>query len=305
MSNQNNHIIFITGPTAVGKSDVAIKLAQLLETEIVSCDSMQVYQEISIASNKPNDAELDAVVHHLIDAASIYDEFDVNQYVRLADKAIREIIRKGRIPIVCGGTGLYMEGLIDGLFEGPPADWQLRDQWQAVADEQGNDALHKRLTDVDPASAEKLHPNDVRRVIRALEVYEQTGQPISVLQQQRKGLASEYAIKVYVLNRDRDKLYQKIDDRVITMMNDGLVDEVKRLDASRVSKTAKQLIGIKETLQYLQGQVDKDRLTEMIQQNSRNYAKRQLTWFRKDERFCWIDVDKEDALTRIQKEIHE
>ncbi len=288
-------IIFITGPTAVGKSDVALNVARKLDGEIIACDSMQVYREINVASNKPSPEERKQTSYHMLDVASVYDEFDVNQYAKLAIACVKDIISRGKQPIVCGGTGLYMEALIDGVFEGPKADWNLREKLEQESPEQ----LHARLEGIDPDAAAKIHPNDLRRIIRALEVFELTGKPISVWQKDRTGLADKYAIKGFVLTRGRDALYATINTRVDQMINQGLIDEVSALDLAHISKTARQLIGIKETLQYLNNEIDRDRLIEIIKQNSRHYAKRQLTWFRKDERLQWIDLGLSDPLKEI------
>lgn len=292
-------IIFITGPTAVGKTDVACRLARKIDGEIVSCDSMQVYKEVSIASNKPKHEQLNQVAHHMLDVASVYDDFDVVQYVKQATDCVRNILARGKSCIVCGGTGLYLEGLLDGVFEGPKADWDLRARLEGEAKSNGNQYLYDRLKAIDAQAAQKLHPNDVRRVVRAIEIFETTGKPISYWQKQRRGLREEYDCPVFVLHMARNALYANINRRVEQMVTQGLIEEVRVLDAARISKTARQLIGIKETLMYFNNEIDKSRLIELIQQNSRNYAKRQLTWFRKDDRFDWIDIDDTDSVATI------
>ena len=292
-------LIFISGPTAVGKSNVALKLAQQLQGEIVGCDSMQVYKEINVASNKPSADDCNAVVHHLINITSVYDEFDVNQYAKLANKAIEDIVKRGKTAIVCGGTGLYMEALIDGVFEGPKADWTLRNKLA----QQSLEDLHNKLKEVDLEASVKIHPNDERRIIRALEVFELTGKPISVWQKERKGLADKYDIKSFVLTRPRDELYELINKRVEIMVDDGLFDEVEALNIDKISRTAQQLIGIKESILYLTEEIKRDEAIDLIKQNSRNYAKRQLTWYRKDERNIWIDVEESDPFEEIKNKL--
>lgn len=294
-----NKIIFIAGPTAVGKSDVALEVAERLDGEIVSCDSMQVYQEINVASNKPSAAERNRVQYHLLDVTSVYEDFDVNRYVKLASEAINNILRRRKIPIVCGGTGMYMEGLIDGVFEGPKADWNLRKSFES----RNLNDLYLQLVEVDPDAARKIHVNDARRIIRALEVFELTAKPISVWQKERTGLAAQWPIESFVLTCARDELYQRINLRVDQMFKKGLVDEVKCLESARISRTAAQLIGVKEVLAYLNDTVDLPTSLEEIKKNSRHYAKRQLTWYRKSLRNIWIDCNQLNAVDEILKKV--
>ncbi len=303
-------IIFVVGPTAVGKTDVALKLAKKCNGEIVSCDSMQVYKEISIASNKPSADILDGIKHHLIDIISVEQEFNAAIFNQLAKDAIGAIHKQNKIPIVTGGSGMYMQVLLDGIFgdsakEGQAGvkDPQRRRELEQRAEEQGCGALHVELERVDPGAAARIHSHDKRRIIRALEVYEGTKKPISQLQGSRRGLWGEYDIAVFALNRERAQLYQRIDQRVEDMLAAGLIDEVKQLDGMRLSPTVEQLIGIKEVKGYLDGDYDLDRAKYLMQRNTRHFAKRQLTWFRKDKRLEWIMIEENDPAQGIVEKI--
>ena len=294
-------VIFITGPTAVGKSDIAIDVAEKVNGEIISCDSMQVYREIAIASNKVSLSDQKRVKHHVLDVTSVYEKFDVVQYVCLAKEAIRVLIESNKIPVVVGGSGLYLDALLDGIFEGPKADQDYRRTLEAEVKEKGNQYIYQKLQDVDKESANNIHPNDIRRVIRALEVYNLSGRTMSEWKVKRKGLQDQYDVRQYVLNRNRTSLYRSIDMRVDNMMDRGLLEEIKSLDRGRLSTTSRYLIGIKELSLMLKGDVSLENAVDDVKKNTRHYAKRQLTWFRKDARYEWIDLDNQESKNIVDR----
>lgn len=288
--NSNPKIIVIVGPTAVGKSDVAFELAQKTGAEIVSCDSMQVYREVAIAGNQPSQEQLLSVPHHLIGCLSVTDSFDANLYRHMAAPVIEDILKRGRIPIVVGGSGLYASALLDGIFEGEGPNLPLREQLLDEAREHGPDFLYRRLEEMDPAAAQRIHPNNVKRVIRALEVCLTSQSPISELQKNRRGLWNQYSIRMFGLSMERQALYERINQRVLKMIDQGLIDEIKSLDGIGLSQTARYLIGVREIQSHLAGELSLDEAIEKIQLNTRHLAKRQMTWFKKDERIEWVEV---------------
>ena len=283
-------ILFIVGPSAAGKSAVAVETAKRLNGEIVSCDAMQVYREIEIASDKPSPDMLRAVSHHLIGVVSIAEEFSVARYRELALAAIRDIQLRGKRPIVCGGSGMYMMTLLDGIFEGGEPDPAVRARLAEEAEKNGLLALFDRLRAVDPEAAAKISPNDLKRIVRALEVFETTGQPLSVMQKKRDGLWGKQEIRVCALTRPREELYARAEARVEAMFGQGLVEEVRGILAGKVSPMAERLIGIPEVRGFLEGGYGLDRAKYLMKLNTRHYIKRQMTWFRKDQRIEWTDI---------------
>jgi len=298
-------IIFIVGPTGVGKTAVSLVLAKRLKTEIVSCDSMQVYQEINIASNKPSTKILKEIPHHLINAVSITKEFDVVSFRKKAVEALNKIHKKNKIPIIVGGSGLYMQILLDGIFKGPKKNERLRQELESEARQKGNQVIYQRLQEFDPRAAAKIHLHDRKRIIRALEVFLTARKPISELQKNRRGLWGKFDIKIFALNRDRQELYKSIDKRVEWMFQDGLVGEIQGLLPKKWSRTAEGLLGIKEVRGYLKGEYDLEKAKYLLKLNTRHYAKRQLTWFRKDKRIQWMTIDKENSVTKVVSNIIE
>jgi tRNA dimethylallyltransferase len=272
---------YLTGPTASGKTAVGIELARLLNAEIISLDSMAVYRGMDIGTAKPTAIERAAVPHHLIDVLDPSENFSVAAYRSVALKAIEEITSRGREVLFVGGTPLYLKAMLRGIFEGPPADWPLR---RRLMEEAGNDpeALHRRLQTVDPTAATRLHPNDTRRLVRALEVYEVTGFPISALQQQFEVGRSSAECRVFVLEWPRGELVERIDRRVEAMFAAGLVEETRRLlDSDRpLGRTARQAVGYCETIDLLAGKLDLTATMDLVKFRTRQFAKRQLTWFR-------------------------
>jgi tRNA dimethylallyltransferase len=305
MFNNSHKIIFIVGPTAVGKSDVAHLLARKIQGEIVSCDSMQIYKEINTASNKPSQEVLKGTPHHLINIVSVEDEFDVAEFNRLALQAVKEIQEKNHTPVIVGGSGMYMQILLDGIFEGGPERKDLRQRLKHQAQERGNQYLFAALKEKDPNAAGRIHPNDIRRVIRALEVTMGERKPISGLQKKREGLWGKCAITIFGLNRNREELYARIDQRVDKMFQEGIVEEIKQLDGVPLSRTAKYIIGVQEILGYINGQYDLDHANDLMKLNTRRLAKHQLTWFRKDKRIHWMMMGPDDRIERIVEQMME
>ena len=294
-------VICICGPTASGKTGLAVALAKRLDAEVVSCDSMQIYRGMDIGTAKPDAAEMDGVPHHLLDVAEPGEAFSVSRYVELADAAIEDIHSRGKVAIICGGTGLYMDSLIQGQGFAPPPDHGERAYLEQAAEKKGMQFLYDMLRDADPETAEKLHVSDRKRIIRALEVFLITGLPLSYhnAQSKLKGPKHE-ADWIGLTFRDRAKLYARVDARVEQMMARGLEDEVRSLLARSVDPetTAMQAIGYKELAAALRGDGSMEQAVAEIQQATRRYAKRQLTWFRRNEAIRWIYVDETADLLR-------
>ena len=292
-------VIFIVGPTATGKSEVAVELAKLINAEVISCDSMQIYKGMDIIASYPPAKLRRKIPHHLVSVVSPQREFNVNQYRRRALGLLRRIIKNGKPVIFVGGTGLYMSVMIDGIFKGGKEDKRLRSRLYRLAEKKGVSYIYKKLVKVDPDAAKRIHPHDRKRIVRALEVYQGTGKPISVLQRQRRGLADDYDIKSFYLDLNRQELYRRIDSRLQGMFEDGLIKEVKRLLETRLSRTASCAIGIKELSEYLGDRMGLTDSKALISRNTRNYAKRQISWFRRDKRIQWIKVKKIDSPKEI------
>ena len=297
-------VLALVGPTGSGKTRTAIRICQALNAEIVSMDSMQVYRGMDIGTAKPTREELAAAPHHMIDVMEPDQMFTVSMYREMACEVMDGILARGKTPLLVGGTGLYLQAISYEMSLGENgADRSLRERLQQIAgEEDGPRRLHERLQRVDPASAEKLHPNDVRRVIRALEIYETSGRAKSEQtdEQRREG---PYHVLVYGLSLPREQMYAKINARVDEMIRNGLVDEVKGLldrgIEPRTEGGAMQAIGYKEIVSALRGEMTMERAVELIKQGSRRYAKRQWTWFRHDKRTKWFDwtaYGSEDAL---------
>jgi tRNA dimethylallyltransferase len=296
-------VIFIVGPTAAGKTEIALRLAKKVNGEIVSCDSMQVYKYMDIITSKLSRQLRSSIPHHLIDIVLPQQAYNVQRYRREAISKIKEILAKGKIPIFAGGTGLYMSILIDGIFKVRSKTKAIRARLYRQAERFGSGYLHERLKRFDSEAAAKIHPNDTKRIIRALEVYQITGQPISKLQKQRKGLGDKYDIRIFCVNPQRPELYQRIDERVNRMFKQGLVKEVKDLLKLKLSYTAASAIGIKELKGYFSGDYDLEEAKRLIKRNTHLYAKRQLTWFRKDKRIEWIDVGPKEKPKAVADKI--
>ena len=286
-----SELLCLLGPTAVGKTEIAIQLAQRLNAEIVSVDSRQIYRQMDIGTAKPTPEEQQTARHHLIDCVDITQPFSVADYQSLADAAIADIQNRGKRVLLVGGAGLYFRAIVDGLFEGPGADPALRERLESEAAQFGVDALHKRLQTCDPASAERIHPNNLVRVIRALEVYELTGTPMSELQQQWHPEKQRYPFIAFGLTMPRTLLYRRIEQRVDVMLANGLIAEVESLLAAEYARDsiALQSFGYRELIAYLDGDCTYLEAVTQLKQNTRRFAKRQLTWFRKDTRIEWLN----------------
>jgi tRNA dimethylallyltransferase len=273
---------FLTGATAAGKTTIGLELAERLKAEIVSLDSMAIYRGMDVGTAKPAPADRQRVPHHLIDVIDPSEEFSLAQYVDAAHAAIAEIRARGREVLFVGGTPLYLKSLLRGIFQGPPADWNLRNQIEAELEEVGLAALHERLALLDPLTAARLHPNDKRRIIRALEVYRLTGQPISHLQMQFDEGRPAAACKVFVLDWPRAALHRRIEARVDRMFAAGLVDETRGLldRHGSLSRTASQAVGYREVIEHLHGRRGLAETIEHVKARTRQFARRQETWFR-------------------------
>lgn len=273
---------YLTGATATGKTSVGIEMARLLNAEIISLDSMAVYRGMNIGTAKPTPEQLQAVPHHLIDILDPDEEFSVSEFATAAHRLIREIRQSGREVLFVGGTPMYLKAMLRGIFQGPPADWEFRREVEAEARRVGLEVLHQRLRHIDPLSAAKLHPNDVRRIIRALEVHKLTGEPLSHHQLQfEEGVAADRC-RVFVLQWPRLTLYERIDNRVARMFREGLVDEVRGLldRFGRLGRTASQAVGYREVIDHLQGDASLDQSITRVRTRTHQFARRQETWFR-------------------------
>ncbi len=285
-------IIFIVGPTGVGKSEAGFLLARKLGGEIISCDAMQVYRQVNIACDKPSLDMRREVPHHLIDVVSVTAEFDVARFMAMAVDAIADIHARGKIPIVVGGSGMYMSVLLDGIFQLKAKDEILRQNLEQQAAQEGPAILHRRLAGLDPKAAAKIHPNDTKRIVRALEVVILVGKPISDLQKERDGLWGKHPIQLFALTRKRDEMYRRVEARIDRMFAAGLIEEIRMLSTLNISRTAQALIGTPEVMGYIKGEYDLERAKYLMKLNTRHYVKRQLTWFRRDERLQWINIEE-------------
>ena len=306
-------LIILTGPTAVGKTKASISLAKSINGEIISADSMQVYKHMDIGSAKIKPEEMDGVKHYLVDVLEPDEEFHVVKFQEMAKQAMEEIYEKGKIPIVVGGTGFYIQALLYDIdFTENQADTSYREMLEALAQEKGAEYLHAMLQEVDMASAEAIHANNVKRVIRALEFFHQTGEKISEHNEQERAKESPYESCYFVLNDDRDVLYERINQRIDMMLEEGLVQEVQALKDKGYTKemVSMQGLGYKEILDYLNGECSLEEAIYILKRDTRHFAKRQLTWFRREQDVIWIQKndyqrDEEKILHAILKHIKE
>ena len=285
-------IIILTGPTAVGKTALSIALAKAIDGEIISADSMQVYKQMDIGSAKITKDEMEGVPHHLVDVLDPQEGFDVCRFQSMAKEALAGIYERGRVPIVVGGTGFYIQALLYDIdFTETKEDTAYRRELSELARTKGNHALHEMLKQVDPESAEAIHENNVKRVIRALEFYQETGEKISSHNEQQRLHESPYQFCYFVLTDDRKTLYERIDERVDLMLEQGLVAEVQALkeQGCRADMVSMKGLGYKEILAYLDGQISLEEAVYIIKRDTRHFAKRQLTWFRRERDVIWLD----------------
>lgn len=298
-----NKVIVISGPTASGKTALSVELAKLYNGEVVSADSMQIYTDMDIASAKPTLEERQGIPHHLVGFLDPAESFSVADYVRLCDKCVRDILGRGKTPIICGGTGLYISSFVDNLvFDDSEQDFEFREEMRKFAEEHGNSALLEKLREVDPETAETLHENNVGRVIRALEVYRTTGHTISQAKEMSRKTPSPYEFVMITLDfENREILHKRINSRVDDMVRRGLVDEARRCFEQPNRPTAAQAIGCKELYPFFRGERSLGECIEELKLRTRQYAKRQLTWFRRDERNMHLIIGENDELDDVVK----
>ena len=303
----NQKVIVIAGPTATGKTALSVRLAQELNGEIVSADSIQIYKKLNIGSAKPTDDERQGIPHHLMDFLEPDGVYSVADYVKDAKEKIADIISRNKLPIIVGGTGLYISSLVDNVeFSESEANEDIRRRLNQELEELGKCAMHERLKEIDPVSAESIHPNNTKRVIRALEIFETTGKTRTEHEKESKTNKSPYDFCLIGLACDRELLYERINLRVDIMNEQGLFDEVEKLLAEGVPCDAQSMqgIGYKEAVMAINNEITKEESIELIKKNSRNYAKRQLTWFRREE-FTWFDCLDDNLYENVVKHIGE
>ena len=288
-------VIVIVGPTCSGKTKVGISLAERLNTEIISADSRQLYKMITIGTAKPTHDELQKIKHHFIDFLEPDEDFNVSRFEADSLKIIDELISKGKIPIVVGGSGLYIKALTEGIFNSVDVDDGYRDELKKLREKFGNEYLYDELIKVDPQSASGMLPQNWKRVMRALEVFHLTGEPIWKFQENYKR-ETDYEFILFGLNWDRKQLYRNIENRVDTMIKEGLVDEIKNILSLGYSKSLNSLntVGYKEIISYFENEITLERAVELIKRNTRRYAKRQMTWFRKTKNVNWVQCNEND-----------
>ncbi|WP_372996415.1 tRNA (adenosine(37)-N6)-dimethylallyltransferase MiaA [Lutispora sp.] len=299
-------LCIIAGPTAVGKTNISILVAQKLCGEIISADSAQVYKYMDIGTAKITNDEMKGIKHYMINEVFPDENFSAAIFKEKAERYIEDISLRGKLPIIVGGTGLYINSLLNNLeFTDSIIDIDFRNEMRQLASEKGNEYIHQMLKNVDEYSYAKLHPNDLKRVIRALEVYRHTGKPISYFQMLSKQQPCRYEYAYICLSMNRSRLYDRIEIRVDNMIKNGLIEEVKKLIELGYKKehTALQALGYKEIIDYLQGNYSLEEAIETLKKNTRHYAKRQLTWFRNDERTFWINADNYFSLSAMAENI--
>lgn len=306
-------LVILTGPTAVGKTALSIKLAKRIGGEIISADSMQVYRRMDIGSAKITSQEMDGVPHYLIDVLDPQEEFNVVAFQQMAAEAMDRIYEAGHIPVIVGGTGFYIQAILNDIsFTETETDTSYRQELEKQAAGQGAQYLHDRLREVDPGAAEEIHPNNVKRVIRALEFYHETGTRISDHNEEQRQKQSPYNFAYFVLDMDRQKLYDRIELRIDQMLQQGLLEEVEKLrqEGCHEGMVSMQGLGYKEILAYLQGKCTLEEAVYILKRDTRHFAKRQLTWFRREREVCWIrkedyGYDEEQMLGAMLQILHE
>lgn len=305
---QKPKVIVIGGPTASGKTALSIELAKTIGGEIVSADSMQIYQEMNIGTAKPEEEEKQGIPHYMIDVVKPNERYSVAEYKKEAKKAIQKILQKGKIPIVVGGTGLYIDSLIYEIeFLELETPLTYRKELEETAEKEGLESLYQKAKQIDPEAMKRISQNDKKRIFRVLEIYQQTGKTKTTLDKESRKEV-EYEYKMFAIGMDRDRLYHRINQRVDNMIEKGLIEEVQRIYQNyQEFPTAMQALGYKEVVAYLEGKVSKDDMIEQIKRESRRYAKRQLTWFRKNKETIWLNGEEslDKNKNRILEEIKE
>lgn len=302
MDKSMKPLIILTGPTAVGKTALSIGLAKAVNGEIISADSMQVYRKMNIGTAKIEPSEMQGVRHHLIDILDPGEEFNVVLFKKYALDAMEDIYSRGKIPVIVGGTGFYIQALLYDIdFEDNDNDMSYREELQRLAAEKGNSYIHDMLFKVDSESAEKIHENNVKRVIRALEFYRKTGMKISEHNETEAQKESPYNFEYFVLNDDRSKLYDRIDRRIDIMLEQGLIDEVRQLVSEGYSRdlVSMQGLGYKEIIDYIQGRCSLDEAVYTLKRDTRHFAKRQITWFKREKHVTWVNKNEYESESRI------
>jgi len=297
-------VIVIIGPTCSGKTNLGISIAEKLQTEIISADSRQIYKYLTIGTAKPGAIALSKIKHHFVDMLEPDNDFNISKYEIDALQIIDHLLNNGKVPIVVGGSGLYIRALVDGIFNSVDSDEEYREELKDKREKFGNEYLYEELNKVDPQSSQKMLPQNWKRVMRALEVYHLTGQPIWQFQENYSRKNNCEFIQ-YGLNWSRRVLYENIEKRVDQMIDAGLVDEVKNLLSKGYSKelNAMNTVGYKEIISFLENEIPIERAIELIKRNTRHYAKRQMTWFRKDKRIHWFDIESIDDLYKVEQTI--
>lgn len=293
MAAKTNTALILSGPTGVGKTAVSIEIAKIVPCEIVSADSRQIYRFMDIGTSKPAEEVLQSIPHHFINILNPDEDYSAGQYANEARIVIERIFKQGNLPLVVGGSGLYIRALLEGFFGDDFRDDSIREQLQARLQKEGADPLYAELQKVDPDAAGQIHPNNTKRILRSLEVYNITGKPMSEIQKSKEDPAYFEWIK-FGLNMDREKLYNRINQRVDQMFKSGFVHEVQTLLKKGYSPKLNSLnsVGYKEVIRFLQNEINLERCIEIVKQNTRRYAKRQLTWFRKESDIHWVQLDK-------------
>ena len=299
-------VIFLVGPTASGKSEIAMALAPLLGADIISADSRQIYRGLDIGTAKPTLFQREVVNHHLIDVADPPETFSVGQYKKLAEQAIDRCHRNNRIPLVVGGTGLYIRVLKGGLWEGPGPDWKLREKFRQEEERGGEGTLHQKLFCVDPDSARRIHPRDCVKIIRALEVYTLSGKTLTQFQQNQRFGEHRYRSLLFGLHWNRKELYRRIEDRVEEMLKKGLVSEVQSLVDRNYhgGMSSMQALGYRQVIPYLMGKMTFQEMTQGLKRDTKRFAKRQLTWFRREQNIRWIQLDEGSDSETIARQLN-
>lgn len=299
--NLKKPLVIITGPTAVGKTELSVRLAKRINGEIISADSMQVYRRMNIGTAKIKPEETDGVAHHLIDILEPQEDFNVYIFKELAKKAVNEIYSRGRVPIIAGGTGFYIQAVLYDIdFTETDTDGEYRMELLRTAKEKGADFLHAMLREIDPEAADAIHPNNVKRVMRAIEYHHQTGGRMSEHNAKQGGKESPYNFAYFVLNDDRAAVYERIDRRVDEMLENGLLDEVKSLLAEGCDKslTSMKGLGYKEIIDYINGETTFEEAVRILKRDTRHFAKRQLTWFKRERDVTFVNLNEFDGTSR-------
>ncbi|MFW6281700.1 MAG: tRNA (adenosine(37)-N6)-dimethylallyltransferase MiaA [bacterium] len=297
-------LLVILGPTAVGKTDLSLEISKKYKGEIISADSMQIYRKMNIGTAKIKPNEMNNIKHHMIDIINPDEDFSVAEYQEMVDQLIPEIIKRGSLPIMVGGTGLYIKSVVQGfIFPDMDTDFKLRKKLEEQAEKFGNEYIHKKLRNIDPELAERLHPNDLRRIIRGIEIYKVTGHTTTYFKKKQEKFPPRYNTLKIGLKRDRQELYKRINQRVDIMIEQGLVDEVKELInfGYNTESTAFQGLGYKEIVSYFENECSLDEAVRILKRDTRHFAKRQLTWFRRDHEIKWINLTNKTK-TNVIKE---